>query len=332
MRAALLTEIGKPLELADVPVPEPGAGEVLVRTHACGICRTDLHIAHGLAYRPALPHILGHEPAGTVERIGPGVSGFAEGDRVAPYLFLHCGACSACRDHREAQCSDSGGVFGVTVNGAFADYFVARADNLVRVPPAVSLEVAGLVGCAIITSVRALARADLSGGERAAVIGIGGIGILIVQGLAARGIDVVAISRSTQGQRLGEQSGAARSFAAPAAQDLSAYDRVFDMVGTAETMKVAASLLVRGGRIVVVGEESEHPAIDTTTIAQHEIEIVGSRNGSRDQADEAMALLAEGVFRPEIARRVTLGEINEAFAAIERGDVHGRVVVDLEAA
>jgi D-arabinose 1-dehydrogenase-like Zn-dependent alcohol dehydrogenase len=331
MRAALLTEIGKPLTIADIPPPEPGPNQVLVRTHACGICRTDLHIASGLAYRPALPHILGHEPAGIVERVGAEVRSFAPGDPVAPYLFLYCGVCRACAAHDEAQCSNPKGILGVSVNGAFADYFVIREENLVRVPEAVSLDVAGLMGCAAITAVRALARADLASGQRGAVIGVGGIGVLLVQGLAAAGVDVAAFSRSEAGRQHGLENGASTAFALenPVIDEATGFDRIFDLVGTAKTMALAGHLARRGGRIIVVGEEPDFPAIDTTSIAQRELEIRGTRNGARAQADEAMGMMAAGILRPQVAAKVPLADINEAFAAMERGAVHGRMVVDL---
>ena len=331
MRAALLTDIGKPLTIGDVSPPEPGPREVLVRTRACGICRTDLHIADGFAYRPPLPHILGHEPAGVVEGVGAEVKTFKPGEAVAPYLFLYCGTCRACQAHEEARCSNPAGILGVSIAGAFADYFVIREDNLVPVPHVVPLDVAGLMGCAAITAVRAMARGDLASGQRAAVIGIGGIGVLLVQGLVAAGVEVAAFSRSEAARAHGLENGAKAAFGLEGGEldATSVFDRVFDVVGTAETMALAGRLTRRGGRIIVIGEEPNFPAIDTVTIAQRELEIHGSRNGARAQADEAMRLMAAGILRPQIAARVPLAEINDAFDALRRGAIHGRIVVDL---
>ena len=121
MKAAVLPEIGKPLEIRDVPQPEIGPDEVLIATQTCGICRTDVHIQDGLAYVPQLPHIPGHEPAGLVAAIGDRVRGFEEGQMVVPHLFLTCGQCTYCRTGRDAQCTDVGGIIGVTTEGGFAE-------------------------------------------------------------------------------------------------------------------------------------------------------------------------------------------------------------------
>ncbi len=117
MRAALLERFGAPLRVGEAPTPVAGAGEVVVRTVACGICRTDVHMQDGVAYRPQLPHILGHEPAGRIASLGAGVSGWAVGDRVAPYLFDTCGHCDACHGGSDAQCDAHPAVLGVTRNG-----------------------------------------------------------------------------------------------------------------------------------------------------------------------------------------------------------------------
>lgn len=101
MRAAILHTIGQPLVIDELPMPEPGPGEVLVKTKACGICATDLHILAGWGYQPHLPFVMGHEPAGVVRAVGAGVTGFAPGDRVVPNIFYTCGNCRYCRTNRE---------------------------------------------------------------------------------------------------------------------------------------------------------------------------------------------------------------------------------------
>ena len=118
MKAAVLHEVGNPLRIEDVPIPEMGPDDVLVETKACGICRTDLHIYNGLAYVPQLPHILGHEPAGIVAKVGQNVSGFSIGQRVVPHLFFTCGNCYYCRVGLDAQCINLTGLLGVLNDGA----------------------------------------------------------------------------------------------------------------------------------------------------------------------------------------------------------------------
>ena len=140
MKAAVLHEISKPLRIREVPAPEIRPDEVLVETRACAICRTDLHISDGLAYVPKLPHIPGHEPAGVVAKVGVNVTNLSVGQRVAPNLFFTCGQCYYCRVGRDTQCTDLKGLLGVSVNGAFAEYFVALAGTLFVLPDNISFE------------------------------------------------------------------------------------------------------------------------------------------------------------------------------------------------
>jgi len=328
MKAALLERYHAPLVLAEVPDPEPGPGEVVVRTAGCGICRTDLHMIDGLAYRPRLPHILGHEPAGTVAALGPGVTGLALGARAAPYLFDACGRCPACLAGAHAQCEDNAGILGVTRDGGFAEFFVVRAENAMLVPAEVPLESAGLASCAAVTAVHAVDRGAMQPGHRIAVVGAGAIGLMIVQVLVGEGYEVHVANRSEAGRAAGLAEGAAGAFATDAPRHEATFDRVFDLVGTAASMGLAGRLVRRRGRIVVIGEEPEFPAIDSIALAQREIEIVGSRNGGRDDAARALALMAKSVIRPRIDRRVTLDGLNDALDAMRAGAIRGRVVVE----
>jgi 2-desacetyl-2-hydroxyethyl bacteriochlorophyllide A dehydrogenase len=339
MKAAVLNQIGKPLVVMDMPAPEPGPDDILVRTRTCGICRTDLHIQDGLAYVPSLPHIPGHEPSGVVAKIGESVQGFSVGQRVIPHLFLACGRCRACRTGHEAQCTNLEGIIGVTRPGGFAEYFVAPARNLIPVPEAVSDEAAGLASCAVITAVHAFRRARLAVGETALVIGAGGIGLIMLQLLKSAGIHTIAIDRSKDSLDLATHNGA-DAIVPPGADDPAALvrelsggvgvDCVFDMVGLTATLKLAADSTARGGRIVVIGEEPEFPAIDTITIAQRELEIIGSRNGSFQDAVDALEFMSSGIIQPWIDRRFPLTEINLAMDYLRSGAAHGRVVVVVE--
>jgi D-arabinose 1-dehydrogenase-like Zn-dependent alcohol dehydrogenase len=329
MLAAVLTCFGAPLAVHDIETPVPAAGEVLVRTASCGICRTDLHIMEGTAYRPALPHVLGHEPAGTVVALGSGVDCLEEGDRVVPYLFDYCGRCDACAEGEEAQCDNSPAVLGVTRHGAFAEYFVARAENLLLVPESVPMSDAGLVSCGVITAIRASRRAQVVAGERVGIIGAGGIGLVILQILIARQVDVVIFDPAEEARRLALAEGAVAAYAPDAPPRGLALERVFDLVGTARSTSLAAALLKRRGRIVVIGEEPEFLAIDSIAIAQREIEIVGSRNGAKADWREAMRLMAAGIVRPRIDRHVSLTDINAGLEVLRRGEVRGRVVVEV---
>lgn len=339
MKAAVLRALNQPLVIEDVPLPAVGPDDVLVETRSCGICRTDLHIQDGLAYVPSLPHIPGHEPAGVVAAVGQRVTDVQVGQRVMPYLFVTCGACACCRTGRDAQCERSAGVIGVTLPGAFAEYFVAPERNLLPLPDQVSFEAGGLVSCAVITAVHALRRARIGLGDTAVVLGAGGIGQILVQLLKAAGARVVVVSRSEQSLLMAAECDADLMLLASApdcAMQIDAFSDgrkascVFDCVGTAATMQAAASFAARGGQIVIIGEEPEFPAISSTEIAQRELEIIGSRNGSRQDAADALTMLAACIIRPPIAQRIGLEDINDAFAAMRSGQVHGRIVVTIK--
>jgi propanol-preferring alcohol dehydrogenase len=338
MVGAVLKEIGQPFVIEDVPRPRPGPDEVLVETRTCGICRTDLHIQEGLAYVPNLPHIPGHEPAGVVAEVGKNVTGVLVGQRVVPYLFVRSGDCRYTRAGQDAQATHLRGIIGVTRPGGFAEYFTAPARNLLQLPAEVPFDAGGLTSCAVITAVHAYRKGQLQANDTAVVLGAGGIGLILVQLLKAGGVRTVAVSRTPESLDRARQTGADLVIAADAPdaaeriRDLAGggkdgADCVFELVGTAATMKAAADYATRGGRILVIGEEAEHPAIDTIRIAQRELQIIGSRNGGMQDALDALDLIARGVIRPPIARRFPLDRFNEAMDFVRSGRATGRVVI-----
>jgi D-arabinose 1-dehydrogenase-like Zn-dependent alcohol dehydrogenase len=335
MRAAVMHKVGEPLQIENVPTPEIGAEEVLVETRSCGICGTDLHILKGFGYVPPLPHILGHEPAGVVAAVGGAVEDLKPGDHVVPHLFMNCGNCYYCRAGRQQQCIQLKGILGVLVHGAFAEYFKSPAANLYRLPDRVPFDLGGLLSDAVVTSVHAFKRSGLHIGDTAVVVGSGGIGLILIQLLTAAGIRAVGVSRRDESLRLAREVGAAlvaKLGSEEATHQIESFTDgfgaqcVFDCVGTAQTMRVSADYVMRCGRIVVIGEERDFPSINTTEIAQKELEIIGSRNGTRQDTVEAIRLLEAGIIKPIIARRFPLPEINEAFDFMRKGAV-GRVVI-----
>jgi propanol-preferring alcohol dehydrogenase len=338
VRAAVLKEIGKPLSVEDVPEPVLGPDEVLVETRTCGICRTDMHIQDGLAYVPSLPHVPGHEPAGVVAAVGLDVTDLKLGQRVVPHLFVFDRDCRYTRCGQHAQAIHLRGIIGVSLPGGFADYFKAPARNLLLVPDGAPSDIAGLTSCAVITAVHAYHKAALGPLETAAVLGAGGIGLILVQLLRAAGVRTAAVDQSPASLILAQQAGAERTVLfddATAVQEVCAFagperegvDCVFELVGRAATMKFAAAITARGGRVVVIGEEAEFPAIDTITLAQRELQIIGSRNGGLQDARDALDLLARGVLRPPVAGHFPLERINDAFGLVRSGQAQGRVII-----
>jgi D-arabinose 1-dehydrogenase-like Zn-dependent alcohol dehydrogenase len=341
MKAAVLTGIGSPLEITDVPIPHIGPDEVLVETATCGICRTDIHIQDGLAYVPSLPHIPGHEPAGVVAQVGRDVTRIRPGQRVVPHLFVRSEDCRYTRAGVDAQATHLKGIIGVTMPGGFAEYFKAPATNLIPLPDGVPFDVGGLTSCGVITAVHAFRKAGLRMGESAVVLGAGGIGLILIQLLRNAGVRVFAVDRTTERFDQALQAGAERVASIgndTVAQQIQAFagvaaggvDCVFELVGRADTMKAAASFVRRCGRIIVVGEEPEFPAIDTIQIAQRELQIIGSRNGGLQDALDALDLMAAKVIRPLIAGTFPLERINDALALVRNGQAQGRVIVRIK--
>ena len=341
MRAAILKQIGRPLGVEDVPEPVLAPDEVLVETRTCGICRTDLHIQDGLAYVPNLPHIPGHEPSGVVVAVGSEVADFEIGQAVVPHLFVYDRECRYTRRGHHAQATHLRGILGVSLPGGFAEYFKAPARNLLVVPDGVPFDVAGLTSCAVITAVHAFRKAALEPMDTVVVLGAGGIGLILVQLLRATGIRTIAVDRSPTSL---DQARQARAELAVSTDDPQAVDQVrgmagagrdgvdcvFELVGRAATMQFAAAVAARGGRIVVIGEETEYPAIDSITLAQRELQLIGSRNGGLQDALDALDLLACGVLRPPIAAHFPIDEINDAFDFVRSGKATGRVIMGIK--
>jgi len=192
-----------------------------------------------------------------------------------------------------------------------------------------------LVADAVVTAVHAVGRSGLKPQETAVVLGAGGIGQVLIQLLRSQNVRVVAVSRSDAKLALAKECGAhlvvrsGEPNTAAAIREFSATNGaqcVFDCVGSAQTMRDAADYVIRCGRIIVIGEERDYAPIDTTEIAQRELEIIGSRNGTRKDTVEAIRLLEAGVVNPPIAQRFGLEEINEAYEVVRRG-ASARVVI-----
>ena len=330
-----MRQVGAPLTLEDVPVPGIAPDEVLIESRTSGICGTDLHILAGHGYVPALPHILGHEPAGVVVESGRDVANVRPGDRVVPHLFFSCNRCVYCRSGRNQQCSNLRGILGVLGNGAFAEYFKVPAENLFVLPDAIPFDAGGLIADAVLTGLHAVRRAALRLGDRAVVLGAGGVGQILIQLLSAAGVRVAAIDRVSEKQSLAREMGAVAAFDAEAEtaragvmefSDGGGAECVFNCVGTPDSMRQAAALVMRCGRIVVIGEEPGGSPVETIEIAQRELEIIGSRNGTRQDMADAVRMVAAGIVRPYVAARFPLDGINAAFDCVRRGAL-GRVVV-----
>ncbi len=338
MRAILLREFGGPLELDEVEVPVPGAGEVLLRVGACAVDRFDLAIRAGGRERADLPHILGHEIAGEVSAVGPGVRRWSPGDRVSSSLYLVCGECRWCLRGRETICERFAGHIGVNVPGGYAEYVVIPGRNLVSLPDSIGFPAGSILANAIGTPYHALvARMGLRPAERLVVTGGGGgVGLHAVQLGAMLGASVMAVDigerKLAEAQRLGAERGVD-----PTVEDLGGAirewtggvgaDAVLELVGAA-TMSSTVPSLAKGGRLVIVGSHTgtEVP-IDTGSIYRNEWEIRGSRNVSVDELATVVDLVSRGLIEPVVAGSHPLEDVELLHERVRSGAVVGRDVL-----
>ena len=340
MEAAVLRELKHPLVIEEVPVPEPGYGEVLVRTKACGICGTDQHIIEGSGYKPKLPHILGHEPAGVVEKLGEGTRRLKVGERVVPNIFFTCGECFYCRTNRETLCINFKGALGVGVPGGYAEFFLAPERNLFTLPQNIPFPEGGVIADAVVTAVHAVRRrAMVKAGDAVLVVGLGGVGQSIIQVAKESGATVIASGRREVRLKRAKEMGADH-LVNSSSQDVgeatksltggSGADIVIDNVGTKDSVAQSISAVKKGGRIVMVGESDDTIPLTTFQLCTNEFEVIGSRSGGRQDTVESLQLVASGKVTPYVSDRFSLRQVNEAFRSIQEGKVLGRAVISFE--
>ncbi|EHB55281.1 Alcohol dehydrogenase zinc-binding domain protein [Mycolicibacterium rhodesiae JS60] len=276
MRAERFYADTKTVVLEDVPIPEPGDGEVLVKVAFCGICHSDLSLINGTfpARRPVVTQ--GHEAAGTIAALGPGVTGWSEGDRVVVAAGRPCGTCATCRRGDLANCMRIQ-LMAFAYDGAWAEYTVAQASGLTRVPDNVPLEQAAILADAVSTPFGAVVRTGkVAVGESVGVWGVGGVGTHVVQLARLVGaVPVIAVDINPAVRDRALELGADYAFDSrdPDFADKLAeatggrkLDVAFDAVGLKVTFEQALDSLTMGGRLVGVGMSAECPTIGPTSM------------------------------------------------------------------
>jgi D-arabinose 1-dehydrogenase-like Zn-dependent alcohol dehydrogenase len=337
MKAAVLHTLRAPLTVEDVPMPECGPDDLLVRTMACGICGTDIHIQDGWGYTPRLPFIMGHEPAGVVVSVGKNVDRFQVGDRVVPNIFFSCGLCYYCRVNRETQCLQLGGILGVLTHaGAYAEYFRVPARQVFPLPPEISFPDGAIIADAVVTAVHAVDRGRVAAGETVLIIGAGGCGGAAIQVCTMRGARVIAIDVGLKKQAHALSLGAA---ACGDSLDPNLVEMlhgmtggmgaqcVIDTVGQAETLSLATRALARGGRVTILGYTQERFPLDPRQIAVNELEIIGTRSGGRQCTADAIQIVADPRWKSLVTDTFDLTRVNDALACVRNGAALGRVVL-----
>lgn len=335
MKAAVVPSFGAPLEIRDVARPTAGPGQVVVQIEASGLCHTDIHAARGdWPVKPKMPLIPGHEGVGRVVEVGPGEEGLQVGDSVAlPWLGYACGRCRYCIAGWETYCV-SPQYMGYTMDGGYAEFTLAYASHVVKVPDAVSSVDAAPVTCAGVTTYKALKVAKPQPTETAMIVGIGGLGHLALQYAKIFGTTTVAVDVEDEKLRLATDLGAdhvvdARDDQAGRLAAIGGVDIAVVTVPSPGAMRAAHAALNPNGRLVLVGLPADNrlelPVFETVLKG---VSVIGSLVGTRNDLAECFSLHAQGRTRV-VAETRKLEDVNECFEEVLAGKVPARLVFDL---
>jgi 2-desacetyl-2-hydroxyethyl bacteriochlorophyllide A dehydrogenase len=340
MRAVRLTQVGKPLQEAEVDVPEIGASDVLVRVAACGICHSDEHYRAGISRMDRLPVTLGHEIAGWIEKAGADIKHVTRGDRVCVHYLAHCGSCEFCVRGLEQFCR-SGQMIGKHRDGGYAEFIKVPGRNVFVLPDEIPFEIGAIMMCSSATALHALNKARFKAGDSIAIFGFGGLGFSAFQ--LARAFDcedvyVVEINpaKLASAASMGAIAIDARS-ADPVEQIKAAtagagVDVALELIGSAKTMRQAVLCLGPLGRAALVGLTAETMSIlPYTELINKEAEIIGVSDHLAAELPTLIEFARSGKLRfPSDALRfvdLDAKQINASLDGLQNSIDHIRTVI-----
>ena len=336
MRAVQFHGPHRPLAVEDIERPAPAPGEVLVAVEAAGVCGTELHFREGLLAPAKTPIVLGHEVAGTVAAIGPGVTGWTEGDRACVHYFHSCRHCRPCRTGLEHLCDRPAGFLAFVTDGGFAEFVSVPASALVPIPDGLGAAEAAPLCCSGATALHALGIAELGVCDTAVVYGAGGVGLALVQVLRLAGVRTLAVSRS------GDKLAAATELGADVAIDATAgavdeqvaaatggrgADAIFELVGTTETMTASLASLAKRGRLVFVGYSFDALVVSPLSLVVPEVSIRTSVGNTHAELADVVDLAADGRLRSVVHETAPLEDADRVLDELAAGQVVGRSVL-----
>jgi S-(hydroxymethyl)glutathione dehydrogenase/alcohol dehydrogenase len=361
MKAAILNANEGRFDIEEVTVDVPKGREVLVQVKACGLCRSDLHMAEA-NYGLPLPAVLGHEIAGVVKEIGPDVRDFAVGDHVVGSLVQFCGHCLSCLSGRTYECenpnetlrpaedgsrvtrvSDGKNVFPAWGTGGFAEQALLHENQVVKVPKEIPFPQASLLGCGVITGAgAAINTAGIRPGHTVAVIGIGGVGLNVIAGAKLVGaLRIIAIDAQPSKEELARKFGATDFIDAKAGDSVAALkalvprgvDHAFEVIGLPATSAEAIQMTRPGGGAYLIGvhrPDATFPVAGLDVIVR-QVDLKGVFMGSTNiKHDIPMYadLYLQGRFNLDdlVSREVNISEINEAYEDVKRGAIARTVI------
>jgi 2-desacetyl-2-hydroxyethyl bacteriochlorophyllide A dehydrogenase len=338
MRQAVMTSPGV-IEFRQVPLPEPGPGEVMVRVQRIGVCGSDVHVNKGLHPFTKYPVVQGHEWSGVVESVGQGVAGIASGMKVTATPQIVCGHCKPCRRGDYNIC-DTLKVQGFQAPGCAQDFFVAAAEKIVPLPESFTFEQGALVEPTAV-AVHCTGRAGDLGGKNVAVIGAGPIGNLAAQLCRARGANVLLADVSDYRLQIAKQcnithvSNARQETLAQASARAfgdEGFDVAFECAGVQPALDAAVATIQKGGTIVVVAVYEHRPTVDMSVVGDRELKLVGTLMYKREDYVRAVELIGSGavVAAPLESKHFPFAQYADAYRFIdEQGERSMKVFIDL---
>ena len=336
MKAVVVNPEGTNVQLVENKELRPlETGEALVDIEYCGVCHTDLHVAHG-DFGKVPGRVLGHEGIGIVKEIAPDVKSLKVGDRVSvAWFFEGCGACEYCTTGRETLCRTVKNA-GYSVDGGMAEQCIVTADYAVKVPEGLDPAQASSITCAGVTTYKAIKEAQLQPGQWTVIFGAGGLGNLAVQyAKKVFNAHVVAVDINNDKLALAKEVGADIVINGHEVEDVAAL--IQEKTGGAHSALVTAVSKVAfnqavdsvraGGRVVAVGLPSEMMDLSIVKTVLDGIQVIGSLVGTRKDLEEAFQFGAEGLVAPVIQKR-PVSDAVDVFDEMEAGTIQGRMVLD----
>ncbi len=343
MKAVRIVEIGRPLEMCEVAVPDPGPGEIRVKVQAAGICHSDVHYRDGAGSVAYLPITPGHEVAGVIDKLGAEVADVAVGDRVALHYLVTCGQCDYCARGLEQFCRRVR-MLGKDVDGGYAEYIVVPARNAIPIADSVDVAAAAIMMCSSATAFHALRKARMRAGDRVAVFGVGGLGMSALQLARACGAaEVYAIDVDPAKLKAAQAYGAYPIDPAEGSPDQQLRDATqgrgvdvaLEFAGLPLTQQQALASLAVHGRLALAGISRAPFEVDSyATVINREVEIVGVSDHLHGELPTLMEFTRRGLLDLDsvIAERIPLDatRINQCLDALAsfRGRTRSVIMFD----
>jgi D-arabinose 1-dehydrogenase-like Zn-dependent alcohol dehydrogenase len=335
MRVVQISRRNGPLEMVEREIPQPRAGTVRIKVEACGICHTDTAIVAGLLPGIQYPRVPGHEVAGVIDALGPGVAGWSTGQRVGVgYNGGYDGTCEPCRRGDFVACTTAQ-ITGATFDGGYADYMIAPTSALALLPAELSPTDAAPLMCAGVTTFNGLRRSGARPGDVVAVLGIGGLGHLAVQYAAKMGMQTIALGRGRDKEPFARKLGASRYIDSKTEDTVAELGKLggAKVIAATATSAKAISAVIPGlawsGKLLILGVPIEPLEVSAFTLFSGRRSIEGVNSGTSIDSQDTAAFSVQANVRP-MNEVFPFDQAVKAYERMASGDARFRVVLDMK--